>query len=43
MKVYIASKYLKHKELNREIYNMLKSSGIIAFLPESIDNRCYKL
>lgn len=37
MKVYIASKYIEHKEINREIYSILKSSGLTAFLPESID------
>lgn len=37
MRVYIASKYLKHKEINREIYDRLKNGGFDAFLPESID------
>lgn len=37
MKIYIASKYIKHKEINRTIFNLLKKEGIDAFLPESID------
>ncbi len=37
MKVYIASKYHKHKEINNEIYKSLRSSRIAAFLPETIN------
>lgn len=37
MRVYIASKYIEHRTLNREIYNMLIKEGYEAFLPESID------
>lgn len=37
MKVYIASKYLDHKLLNRQIYHELVQANIDAFLPESIN------
>lgn len=37
MRVYIASKYITHKELNRQIFNELTNAGITAFLPESIN------
>lgn len=37
MKVYIASKYIEHKELNRKIYESLISENIDSFLPESIN------
>lgn len=37
MKVYIASKYIEHKELNDNIYNALAKEGINAFLPKSIN------
>lgn len=37
MKVYIASKYIDHKNQNKAIYNALKNASIDAFLPESIN------
>lgn len=37
MKIYIASKYIKHRKINRELYNKILGLGIEAFLPESID------
>ena len=37
MKVYIASKYDKHKEINNEIYKSLRKARIAAFLPETIN------
>ena len=37
MRVYIASKYIAHKELNRKIYEELVHAEIPAFLPESIN------
>lgn len=37
MRIYIASKYIQHKELNRLIYSKLKKAGFDAFLPESIN------
>ncbi len=37
MKVYIASKYIEHKELNNNIYTALAKAGINAFLPKSIN------
>lgn len=37
MRVYIASKYIEHKELNNDIYKELAKEGIDAFLPKSIN------
>lgn len=37
MKVYIASKYIEHKKINRIIFNKLITSNINAFLPDSIN------
>ena len=37
MRVYIASKYIEHRKLNREIYNILVKAGYEVFLPESIN------
>lgn len=37
MKVYIASKYVKHAEVNNKIYDELKNVNIDAFLPKSIN------
>lgn len=37
MKVYIASKYIDHQEINRKIYDTLIAEGIDAFLPASIN------
>lgn len=37
MKVYIASKYITHQVLNRQIFNELSNAGIAAFLPETIN------
>lgn len=37
MKIYIASKYLEHKEINQNIYEALISEQIDAFLPKSIN------
>lgn len=37
MKVYIASKYMIHKEINRTIYHVLSSHGFDVFLPETIN------
>lgn len=37
MRVYIASKYITHKALNRQIFNELTNAGIAAFLPETIN------
>lgn len=37
MRVYIASKYITHKVLNRQIFNELTNAGIAAFLPETIN------
>lgn len=36
MRVYIASKYIKHKEINSKIYETLLLSNIPAFLPINI-------
>lgn len=38
MRVYIASKYIVHKDINNFIYQELKKNAIDAFLPESINN-----
>ena len=37
MRVYIASKYIDHRELNGIIYLELKKAGIDVFLPETIN------
>ncbi len=37
MKVYIASKYLEHKDINLKIYNSLLAENIDVFLPKSIN------
>lgn len=37
MKVYIASKYIEHKEINQKIYEALLEANINAFLPQSIN------
>lgn len=37
MKIYIASKYIEHKHINKTIYQKLLSNGFDAFLPESIN------
>ena len=37
MKVYIASKYISHKEINQRIFSILQNNQIDAFLPESIN------
>ncbi len=37
MKVYIASRYIKHKKINNQIFNELKKESIDVFLPESIN------
>lgn len=37
MKIYIASKYIEHKKINRELHNKILDLGIDVFLPESID------
>ncbi len=37
MKVYIASKYIKHTEINNKIHDELKKANIDAFLPKNID------
>lgn len=37
MRVYIASKYIEHQEINWEIYEFLRENGIDAFLPISIN------
>ena len=37
MKIYIASKYIKHSQINKEIANLLSKNGYDVFLPESID------
>lgn len=37
MKIYIASKYIEHQKINREIYSALKEANIDVFLPESIN------
>lgn len=37
MKVYIASKYIEHRQINREISYVLAKNGFDVFLPESIN------
>ena len=37
MRIYIASKYIEHKELNRELFQLIRQCGLDAFLPESIN------
>lgn len=37
MKVYIASKYIEHRKINRMIYSKLNNICIDAFLPETIN------
>ncbi len=37
MRVYIASKYIEHKEINQKIHNALISEKIDSFLPKSIN------
>ena len=37
MRVYIASKYIEHKIINRQLYAALYSANIEVFLPESIN------
>lgn len=37
MRVYIASKYLDHKDFNQEIYDTLIAEKVEAFLPKSIN------
>ena len=37
MRVYIASKYQEHKDINLQIYELLLSENIEAFLPRSIN------
>lgn len=37
MKIYIASKYIIHQKINREIFKALKEVNIDVFLPESIN------
>lgn len=37
MKIYIASKYIEHSEINQKIYNLLTTNGFDAFLPKSIN------
>jgi len=37
MKIYIASKYLEHSDINRKIYDILIRHGFDVFLPESIN------
>ena len=37
MRVYIASKYIEHKDINRMIYSRLIKNNIDAFLPETIN------
>lgn len=37
MRVYIASKYVEHQNINREIFNSLQKENISAFLPKSIN------
>lgn len=37
MKIYIASKYIEHSEINRKIEQVLLDNGFDVFLPESIN------
>lgn len=37
MKIYIASKYMEHKKINKEIFDKLLNYNIDAFLPETIN------
>ncbi len=37
MKVYIASKYIEHSDINRKIFKLLTNKGFDVFLPESIN------
>lgn len=37
MKIYIASKYIEHKKINKEIFDRLSNDNIDAFLPETIN------
>ena len=37
MRIYIASKYIDHREINRRIYAALNAEGFDAFLPETIN------
>ena len=37
MKIYIASKYIKHHSINTKIHDALKGKGYDVFLPASID------
>lgn len=37
MRIYIASKYLKHKDINEFLYTSLKNEGFDVFLPQSIN------
>lgn len=37
MKIYIASRYIKNKEINRKLYDSLCDAGFDAFLPECIN------
>lgn len=37
MKIYIASKYIEHSEINRKIEQILLDNGFDVFLPESIN------
>lgn len=43
MKIYIASKYIEHKEINNVIYRKLIQLGVDVFLPESIDITAVKM
>ncbi|MBE6715658.1 MAG: hypothetical protein E7573_01935 [Ruminococcaceae bacterium] len=37
MRIYIASKYIEHKNINRKIFEMLQKENISVFLPKSIN------
>lgn len=37
MKIYIASRYIKNREINRKLYHTLCEAGYDVFLPECID------
>lgn len=37
MKIYLASKYIVHSEINQKIYNTLTNNGFDTFLPKSIN------
>jgi nucleoside 2-deoxyribosyltransferase len=41
MRIYIASKYLDHEIINKEIYNQLTDAGFDVFLPKSINIDAY--